>query len=67
MLDNGQYVPTIGEKFMGKLNNNVSHNLSKSKTKWGSTEATFYFLAPDGVKSFKLMYRDQPMADGNIG
>ncbi len=67
MLDNGQYVPTIGEEFMGKLNNNVSHNLSKSKDKWGSTEATFYFLVPDGVKSFKLMYRDQPMAEGNIG
>ena len=66
VTDKGHFSHTIGEMFMGGVSDSVSHNLNRgSDGGWGSTEATMYFAVPDGVKSFKLLYSNQPAADGS--
>ncbi len=62
----GTYLSPVGERFMGKLTMNVSHNLSRGDAGWRSTTATFYFAVPKTLKKFKLSYCNRPMAEGQV-
>jgi hypothetical protein len=62
----GAYLNPVGERFMGKLTMNVSHNLSLGDAGWRSTTATFYFAVPKNFGKFKLAYCNKPMADGQV-
>ncbi len=62
----GTYLAPVGERFMGKLTLNVSHNLSKGSAGWRSTTATFYFAVPKNFKKFKLTYCNRPVASGEV-
>ncbi|MBU0514982.1 MAG: hypothetical protein KJ621_09440 [Proteobacteria bacterium] len=62
----GTYLAPVGERFMGKLTLNVSHNLSKGSAGWRSTTATFYFAVPKNFKQFKLTYCNRPVASGEV-
>jgi hypothetical protein len=62
----GTYLSPVGERFMGKLTMNVSHNLSRGDAGWRSTTATFYFAVPKTLKKFKLAYCNRPLAEGQV-
>jgi hypothetical protein len=65
--DSGLYVPTMGEIFFDRLNDNVSHNLDRSSDGvFTSAEATLYFAAPQGMSAFKLTYMALPVAEGRL-
>lgn len=67
LTDDGHYIPTFGEMFMDKVNNNVSHNLNKSSDGDFSTgEADFYFMVPPGIKTYKLIYQGVQVAEGQL-
>jgi hypothetical protein len=62
----GTYISPVGERFMGKLTMNVSHNLSRGAAGWRSTTATFYFAVPKNFGKFKLAYCNRIMAEGQV-
>lgn len=68
LAEDGGYIPTIGEIFMDKLNNSVSHNLNLSSDgNWSTGEATLYFSVPPDLTSFELTYLDEPATRGSTG
>lgn len=67
LTDSGRFSPTFGELFMEKINNSVSHNLSRSSDGQFSTgNATLYFIVPKDTKKFKLLYITKPVAEGSV-
>ncbi|MEW5725215.1 MAG: hypothetical protein AB1896_19030 [Thermodesulfobacteriota bacterium] len=67
LTTDGQYVTALGEMFMEGLNDNVSHNLSRSSGgEFSSGEAVFYFSVPQGTGSFKLTYMSLPVAEAKV-
>lgn len=60
---NGVSVAPLGEKFMGRLSNNVSHN---DRPGGDPKVVTFYFPVPADAKLFKLRLLGREVAGGRI-
>jgi hypothetical protein len=68
LLDSdGQYVPTIGEKFVGGVANKVGHSQDFWQGKWRVGEFSFLFAVPPDTESFTLTYQMTPVAEGKVG
>ena len=67
VTDSGAYVPTMGEIFMDKMNDGVSHNLSRSSGQaFSGGEVKLYFAAPQGTTSYTLLFLGAPVAKGEL-
>lgn len=67
LCDQGYPGAVVGETHMKSLSTNVSHNSNKSKNKgFSAREYTAYFSVPRGVKSFKLTFANEIVAEGNL-
>ena len=64
MDQGGRFLAPVGERFMGKLTRNVSHNLSVGTKGTSVSRATFYFSVPAGFKLFGLVYCGKVAAKG---
>ncbi len=64
----GAAAPCLGELGReGAIHNNVIHGRTITPGRPRVEELTMYFAAPAGVKSFKLLYLNQPVAQGSVG
>ena len=62
----GSYSHTVGERHMGKLSRNVSHNTPLDDDGSRSATATFYFPAPADAQTFKLLALMREIAEGTV-
>ena len=64
LLKDGQFIPTFGEMFMDRINDNVSHNLNRnSDGQFTSGTAKLYYAVPNDIGSFQLLYQGRPVAE----
>ena len=67
LVHEGSLIRPVGERFMGKLSDNVSNNLNKSKEgEWSSKEYTLYYAVPASIKDFSLVYVMATVASGSV-
>ena len=67
--DNGGASPCLGElRKDGAIHDNYSHSrFNSGGTAFNPEEVTLYFLAPPAGGGFKLLYFNQPVAQGSVG
>lgn len=64
----GAAAPCLGELGRkGTIHDNMIHGRTITPGRPRVEELTMYFAAPAGVKSFKLLYLNQPVAQGSVG
>lgn len=65
--DGGHHAPIVGERFMDKLADSVSHTLNQNNDgSWQSREVTLYFAVPKGTKTYSLIYLFATVAQGEV-
>lgn len=64
----GAVSPCLGElRREGVIHDNMTHSRPVSSAQSSPEEITLYFAVPAKAPSFKLLYRNQPVAEGQIG